>query len=290
LFERLASRKAVVILSGDIHYSLTGQVTYFAHRGEGLVPVSRFAQLISSALKNEPGGAEAAYAQLGIAEQIGALIGGPYDRLGWASGGTDGPNFDLTGASYQLALKLRMNPAIVPVRMLPKPVRDQLRARTLERPPQWAWRFNVVKDERPDPERYAALSGSAAEWILPTEQELAADRTAAIQRIANHHAWHGRYGLPRRTFFYANIGLVQFERSDPHDEASPLVVVHSLYAWDRTNRGWDRTNRGVGGGPIDLTKVWPEARLDAQPYTQYRVSFDFHDELPPDRPDPTEEP
>ncbi len=282
LFERLSSREAVVILSGDIHYSLTGQVTYFRHTDSGLAPVSRFAQLISSALKNEPGGANAAYAQLGIVEQIGAVVGGPYDRLGWATGGGEGPNFDLTSASYHLALKMRMNPAIIPVRMLPDAARQQLRARALAPPPQWAWRFEVVKDLRPDTERYAALGGSAAEWLLPTQEDLATDRTAAIQRIANHHDWHGRYGMPRRTFFYANIGLVQFERAVASDESSPLVVVHSLYAWDRTNRG-------PGGGALVPDVPWPDARLPAQPYTQYRVSFDLTDELPPDRPDPTED-
>jgi len=143
-------------------------------------------------------------------------------------------------------------------------------------------RFEVVKDLRPDSDRYAALAGSAAEWLLPTEEELASDRTAAIQRIANHHDWHGRYGMPRRTFFYANIGLVQFERTVPSDDSSPLAVVHSLYAWDRTNRG-------PGGGALVPNVPWPDARLPAQPYTQYRVSFDLAGEVPPDRPDPTED-
>ncbi len=281
LFDRLASREAVVLLSGDIHYALTGSVTYFRHTDSGLEAVSRFAQLISSALKNEPGGARQAYAQLGIVEEIGALVAGPYDRLGWATGGVEGPDFDLTGGSYQLPRLMKLNPAVIPVRMLPDAARAQLRSRTMDPPPQWAWRFDVVKDLRPDSERYAALAGGAGEWALPTQADLDADRTAAIQRIATHHAWHARYGLPRRTFFYANIGLVQFERAVPGDENSALIVVHSLYAWDRSNRG-----RG-GGAPAPKTP-WPDARLPAQPYTQYRVSFDLTDELAPDRPDPTE--
>jgi hypothetical protein len=72
-------------------------------------------------------------------------------------------------------------------------------------------------------------------------------------------------------------------------EAEWILRTEEALAANRTAAS-DRTNHGVGGGPIDLTKPWPEARLDAQHDTHYCVSFDFHDERPPDRPDPTEEP
>jgi hypothetical protein len=285
LFERLSSRSAVVLLSGDIHFSLTGKVTYWKHdpgspgNPSHLVPVSRFVQLISSALKNEPGGMKQALVQLGIAEQLGAIIGGPYDRLGWREGGVNGPDFATPQTPHQLAVKMRKNPAVIPVRMLDAATKDRLRSRTLTRPPEWAWRFEVVKDLRFDDERYGTFTGATPEWTLPTEQELAANPKAAFQKIANHHAWHARYGLPRRSFFYSNIGLVRFE-GETEDSSSPLVVVHSLYAWDRAVTG--------PRGTIAYDKPWPLGREEARPFTEYRVPLSFANEIAPDQPDPSE--
>ena len=280
LFARLSSRPAVVLLSGDIHFAITGNVTYFTATPQGLVAKSRFAQLVSSALKNVPPAAQVAYAQLGIAEQIGAVIGGPYDRLGWAGAG-DAPTFDTTGASFQLASKMLDTPAVIPVRMLPPNALAQLRSRTLAKPPEWAWRFDLVKDVRPDSERYAAFSGAAPLINLPSAADVASSPTGAAQQIANHHVWNTGNGMSRRMFMFSNLGLVQFERTVPADETSPLVVVHSLYAWDRTDLG-------PTGGARDYNVPWPDGRLPAQPYTTYRISFALGDELAPDRPDPTE--
>ena len=121
-----ASRRGVSFcLSGDIHFAITGKVTYFT--GAPLVAQSRIAQLVSSALKNVPPATQDAYAQLGIAEQLGAAISGPYDRLGWAGAG-DAPTFDKTGGSFQLASKMIDTPAVIPVRMLPPNALAQLRA------------------------------------------------------------------------------------------------------------------------------------------------------------------
>ena len=277
LLARLASRRAVVLLSGDIHFAVTGKVTYFT--GAPLVAQSRIAQLVSSALKNVPPATQVAYAQLGIAEQIGAAISGPYDRLGWAGAG-DAPTFDKTGASFQLASKMIDTPAVIPVRMLPPNALAQLHARTLAKPPEWAWRFDLVKDERADSARYAAFSGAAPLINLPSVSDVAAKPTNAAQQIANHHVWNTQNGMSRRMFMFSNLGLIQFERTIPTDETSPLVVVHALYAWDRTNLG-------PAGGARDYNLPWPDGRLPAQPYTSYRVSFALDDELAPDRPDPT---
>lgn len=288
LFARLASRASVVLLSGDIHFSMTGKLTYWK-RSEGsfgnpsrLVPASRFAQLISSAVRNEKGGMIQELVQLGLAEQLGAVIGGPYDRLGWAEGGVNRPDFDTTGSSHQLITKMRMNPVVIPTRMLNATAKQQLRTRTMQRPPEWAWRFEIVKDTRPEDVRYGAMPSSGAEHGLPSETDLHTDRAAAIQMIANHHAWNAQFGLPRRTFFYSNIALVRFERRDAADPASPLVLVHTLQAWDRTVVG--------PRGTADFDRPWPTTRTPAQPYAQYRVPLGLDDEIPPDEPDPAEPP
>jgi hypothetical protein len=281
LFARLSSRPAVVLLSGDIHFSMTGKVTYWTAAEtppNKLVPTMRLVQLVSSALKNIPSNVKQMNAQIALAEQIATMLGGPYDRFGWAAvTATDGPNFDTTGAGLQLQLKMQNNPAVIPARMLPKPVYDQLRTTGLERPPQWAWRFDLVKDVRPDAIRYEPFATAATEIELPDESALT---PATIQQIANHHAWNASLGMPRRSFWYSNIALVQFERENPADPSSPLSVVQSLYAWDRTGLG-------PGGGAPTPNTPWPDARLPASTYTAFSVSFDLTDEIAPDMPDPT---
>jgi hypothetical protein len=286
LLERLSTRSAVVMLSGDIHFSMTGKVTYWTLQpGTGLgnpdklEPKSRFVQLVSSALKNEPGGLKQMLVQLQLAEQIGAVLGGPFDRLGWHSGGNDGPSFDTAGSSHLLAVKMRMNPAVVPVRMMNDAAKQQLRTRTLAHPPEWAWRYELVKDTRPDDARYgAAMSSTMPEWTLPTEAELIASPTTMFPKIATHHAWYARFGMTRRSFVNSNIGLVKFE-PDPV-ETGALVVVHSLYGWDRMITG--------PRGTTQYDKPWPLGREPAHAYTQYRVPLSFAHEFGPDEPDPEE--
>jgi hypothetical protein len=285
LFARLSSRPAVVLLSGDIHFSMTGKVTYWTAAEtppNKLVPAMRLVQLVSSALKNIPSDAKQMNAQIALAEQIATVLGGPYDRFGWPSGSvTEGPNFDITGGGLQLALMMRNNPAVIPARMLPQPVYNQLRTTGLERPPKWAWRFDLAKDVRPDTIRYQPFAASATEFELPDPATIGTPTAStAIQQIANHHAWSSSLGLPRRSFWYSNIALVKFEHENPADPSSPLVVVHSLYAWDRTGLG-------PGGGAPTPNTPWPDGRLPASTYAVFRVSFDLADELAPDMPDPT---
>lgn len=73
-----------------------------------------------------------------------------------------------------------------------------------------------------------------------------------------------------------NIGIVQFDRGTA--PADPLVVQHSLYAWDRTVVG----QRGTA----DFASPWPTSRAAAQIYAQYRGSLDTADQLARDRPEP----
>ena len=277
ILARLASRPAVVLLSGDIHFSLTGKLTYWTGGASGLRVQSRIVQLISSALKNEPGGLKQALVQLGIAEQLGALVGGPYDRLGWR-GGTDSPDF-VRGfitprTPAQLAYRARSNPAIIPSRMLDDDAKAKLYAGQLA--PEWAWRFEVVKDTRPEDVRYGSLPAMQPEWTLPDEAALIADPVAAVAKIAANHKWNAFFGMPRRSFFYSNIGIVRFEPS--LEEHGGLDVVHALWSWDRTVK----SERGTA----DRSVPWPKSRA-ARPFTEYRVALSFASELAPDKVPPT---
>jgi hypothetical protein len=251
---------------------MSAKVTYWKSSPTGLVPTTRLAQLTSSALRNDPGLDRRKYIHLGFAEQLGAIISGPYDRLGWASAGNHGPDFE-TG-SFWVRRLLQVEPVLLPTRMLPEDVLAQIRSRTFQPAPEWAWRADLVKDERADEIRYEALASAGTEWRLIDEAELTADPATAIRKIAAHHGWHARYGSPRRVIMTTNLGVVTFEHATTPER--PLVVVHSLY-------GWDALELGPAGGPTPAGAWTPDTRLAAGAYTQHRIVLDPGDEQPPDQ-------
>ncbi|MBE7449291.1 MAG: hypothetical protein HS111_10435 [Kofleriaceae bacterium] len=277
LFRRLSSRRCVVFLSGDVHYSLSGKMTYWK-RGEvdggmGLVPTTRFIQLTSSALQNETGAHEILLAHLGLAQQFGAVVTGTYDRLGWRSAGVGGPTLPSSeDLSPQLRRLLHHEPVIVPTRMLPPDVLASLRAGTLPVPPEWAWRLAQVKDLRLDEERYASVAVAADRPRSPAEAELAAARAAGYMAIARHHDWHARHGTPRRFLMYSSVCMAHVEV----DQDGELALVHAMYSWDRGGSG-------PSGSPGGVIGTWPERHLSAAAYIQHRIPLDPRDEIPPDR-------
>lgn len=274
LLARLASRRAVLFLSGDVHYALTGKMTYWK-RGASmrLEPVARFVQLTSSGLLNQTGAGEILLAHLGLSQQFGAVVTGPYDRLGWASAGVGGPTLPSSEPlSRHVTRLLQQEPVLVPTRALPEDTLTALRAGTLPVPPEWAWRLEQVKDLRLDDDRYQALAGAGQAWRLPAEAELA-DPVLGARKLANHHDWHARNGAPRRFLMTSNLCVVELA---PTADGG-LETVHAMFSWDKTGFGPSGAGAAASGSP------WPDARLAAQPYTLHRISLDPADELAPDR-------
>lgn len=274
LLARLTSRRAVLFLSGDVHYALTGKMTYWKRGAANrLEPATRFVQLTSSGLLNQTGAGEILLAHLGLAQQFGAVVTGPYDRLGWAAAGAGGPTLpSSTTLSRHVTRLLQQEPVLIPTRALPDDVLASLRAGTLPVPPEWAWRLEQVKDLRLDDDRYQALAGAGQAWRLPTEAELA-DPVQGARKIANHHDWHTRNGAPRRFLMTSNLCVVELAAT----ASGGLETVHAMHSWDRSGVG----PAGAGAPPVGVP--WPDARLAAQPYTLHRISLDPTDELAPDR-------
>lgn len=273
LLARLSSRRAVVFLSGDVHYAFSGQLSYWRAGPTGLVPATRFAQLTSSALQNQPGEREMLLIHMAGAQQFGSIFTGPYDRLGWAHADASGPPFDRALTSMRVRQLLEREPVLIPTRALPTAILDQLFEHRLGRAPEWAWRLTLAKDLRPDQERYRELLAERHRWAIPDEVELANDLPLGMRKVLDHHAWHATFGTPRRVLFLSNIGLVRFGGTP----GQPLTAVtHSLYSWDRTGAG-------PGGGARLPDRPWPEAFLAAQPYTEHVLSLDRDDERAPDQ-------
>lgn len=276
LFKRLSTRQNVVILSGDVHYSISAKLTYWKRQAPQLVPATRIVQLTSSALQNQTGADEILLAHMALAQQFGAVVSGTFDRLGWAET-IQAPQLP-EPMSWQLRAVLNKNPVLVPTRMLSDAILQQVRSRTLDHPPQWAWRMELLKDLRHDDVRY----GSIPRPLLMTQAELLAAPDLAFRTIANHHDWHTRSGVPRRFVMSSNLGVVTFQRAEhpaeaprpglPVPPADHLEVIHELYSWGRDNE------------PEGTS--WPTV-LRAAPYTVHRAALTPLDELPPDRELPT---
>ncbi len=276
LFARLSTRQNVIILSGDVHYSISAKHTYWKRQATGLVPTTRIVQLTSSALQNQTGADEVLLAHMALAQQFGSITSGTFDRLGWSET-IDAPQ--VPDPSWQLRAMLQKNPVLIPTRMLPEAFLEQLRTRTLGKPPEWAWRMSLLKDLRHDDVRYGAI---VRPRLMP-EAELLAQPDLAFRTIANVHDWHARLAVPRRFMMSSNLGVVRFQRAEvpaeapgpsvPAPPADHLEVIHSLYSW------------GLEGEPTG-TASWPTVRR-AAPYTEHRVPLTPLDELPPDRELPT---
>ena len=282
LFARLATRRIVIFLSGDVHYSLSIKMTYWKNvPAAGLVPAhlaasTRFVQLTSSALQKQSGADEIRLLNLPFIEQLAAVITGPTERLGWQA-----PPIGhalLTSShnlSPQVRVAMRKTPVLLTTASLPADVVHALRHRTPPMPPDWAYRFEQVKDRRPDAERYGATAGADGARPLVTAEALAegADRLAAIRQIANHHNWHARFGNPRRFTLRANIAVVNFQLA-----GTGLELIHKIYSADASGFA------ASGGGVLAADNArWPEDFLPAQPYMIHRIGLNPDDELPPDQ-------
>ena len=215
LLARLASYPRVLILSGDVHFSVSMTLDYFLKKGTKYA-TSRCVQLTSSPVRHSwPPAVGLLFRDLASAQ---ALIGhaAPAARLGWKA------NVPPVLANVENALvrrqaRLRSEPVLVPVNGWPE--------ETVElREPDFAWRLAFVDDmrpetDRPEQARLPALGALDEADPLPGYRSIVATHQAAIEETAQ----------VRRLIFLHNASRVLFERDE--DE---LRVRHEL--WSRNDR------------------------------------------------------
>jgi hypothetical protein len=206
LLARLATYRRVVILSGDIHHSVTHRLAYWVKQqttDNQMLLASEIAQLTCSAVQlAEFFGKVAAATSLQWADELTGF-GYPVERLGW------------------------LDPPEVPVSSPELPARG-LRARLLRRPivvptggwpagtevvetPDFAWQMDQVMDVRPDSERPESVRIEALAADFPDDAPLQdANGYGAVAR--RHAAALRSRNQTRRMLFNNNIARIRFVR------------------------------------------------------------------------------
>jgi hypothetical protein len=230
--KRLEPYKRVVLLSGDVHYSASAEMSYW--KGTAQQP-TRFAQFTSSGFKNVmPVYIRAVDRSLGFAQQMVRSLTA-IERLGW-----DRPQENLillpSGASEHdlvpvMRARLKRTPVMVPTWGWPdknkEGERDPAKASRLNAafPPDWRWRAKGILDKRPDaerpaPERPTPLDLAAIDAKLKSPQAIEAYSAIA----ARHQDALSRLKNARQILFRSNFGLVRFEK-----KGDALDAIHEVY-------------------------------------------------------------
>jgi hypothetical protein len=173
-------------------------------------------QLTSSAARN----AAASWMQAMIraarfSQQL--LRGLPFERLAWSG---ESPIAVPSGKATSPARRTRMkrSPSLLPARGWPAGTTIPA-----AKPPEWRWRLNVLRDERP---RKDFASPERLPPALPPFN--AGDPLITYDKIAGVHAdlAMSTTELLRMFVFRTNVGVIRFETTP--EEA----VVHELYSLD----------------------------------------------------------
>ena len=205
-FERLLARLAdyphVVVFSGDVHFSCTLALDYWRQCKLPPIttkPISRIVQVTSSGARNHQFDIAQSLLRSYLLTQALLAMGAPATRLGWTTN-TPTPISGAEAAPRPLRARLRGEPVFVPAEGWPA-------GASLLRPPDFAWRLNVIGDMRAEadrPEQARAPPSVAFDPGQPLK-----GYAAAVFR----HSDSVPAAVPmRRIVFQHNVGLVRFRR------------------------------------------------------------------------------
>lgn len=250
LLDRLSTYPQVVILSGDVHFATSAEMTYFR---KGALAPTRIAQFTASALKNlfreeaRKAGQYFAFLQRVIAAKIDV------ERVAWKKTAADLLNIP-PGANVapRLSERLRASPVLLPSHGWPRGT-----TQNHDRPPDWAWRAHIPIDDRLDLQR--------PEGVRPTQTLVPGNPNADIKldldgyrRVAARHAAElNNINHDRQIVFASNLGVITFERT-----AGVLEAVQDLYAlhvapFDQKPEPYTRHKIALSAKP---TEIQPEVR------------------------------
>lgn len=221
LLKRLEPFRRVVLISGDVHYSSSQQLSYWK---KGDTQPARFVQCISSGFRNilpayiHPIDRRFARAQRLVSAKIGN------ERLGWNKGADN--LVELPAGKSPVPFfkrQLRSSPALLPTSGWPAGTK-------IKTPPDWSWRADNVKDERSDAERPLAIQSrklTAQDSALTSGNALPAYREVLKRHVEQvEKSKHGRL-----VQFANTLGLVRFEvRPHAGQPGQFLHVIHDLFA------------------------------------------------------------
>ena len=232
LLRRLGTYPRVVVLSGDVHFASTLFLDFWGKDDE--VRDSRIVQCTASAARNQPDeDMRGLLRTLRIGQQL--LRGVPCERIAWdADHGVVLP----AGASIRPGRRGRLlrKPAILPAQGWPA-------GTTVSKAPDWRWRVEVARDDRP----HSALPAGSPEipvltWVATPD----ADKLAAYADIAAKHAQVAAAPKDplRLMVFRNNVGLVSFSV-----DGSDYRVSHTLLSSADEETGEGFTEHTVAFAP-----------------------------------------
>ncbi|MEZ4400721.1 MAG: hypothetical protein R3B06_11920 [Kofleriaceae bacterium] len=123
------------------------------------------------------------------------------------------PPAPVTRFNQRLVFLLQNEPIVVPARALPPGTQQ-------ERPPDWAYRREILEDRRDDLDRLAGLLPPS---LRPVEDGIG----VMAQSVADRVRWQAQQAPGRRWIPRSNVGVVTF-----HGTSDAPVARHSLYTFD----------------------------------------------------------
>jgi hypothetical protein len=248
LLARLSTRRRVLFLSGEVHYTFTSSLSYFVEAGTPRT--TRFVQLTSSSLRNQRHAPHSDLFNIDLVQRIANLISTPIIRVGWNRGPIGTPEFEkpLNAGATAFNLRLRRalddDPVVVSPLMVPADA-------SVVRPPEWRWLMRLESDVRPDTERIAFLDA-------PVIEPDTADPGEVLLSAARRHAFQGQHVPPRRWLWWPSLCLVEFIGGA---SLRPLVR-HSAFSFDVA--GIEKTARSYTVVDVPLDVLDPPPLLDAE--------------------------
>ncbi|MDQ3483843.1 MAG: hypothetical protein M3445_00255, partial [Actinomycetota bacterium] len=241
LLRRLGTYRRVVVLSGDVHFAGTLTLDFWGKDDETLD--ARIVQCTASASRNQPGATERGILRtLRLGQQL--LRGTPIERIAW-----EGQPGVVLPAGAKIApsrrARLLRKPSVLPARGWPG-------GTTVNGKPDWRWRLELVRDERPRGE----LPAGAPD--IPELNWNAGDKLASIADLAGKHqqvALDPKDPL-RLMVFRNNLGLVSFSK-----DGADYRVSHALLSSADGDTGDAFTKHTVPFAPVPLP-VAPVLRTD----------------------------
>lgn len=214
LLARFANYGRVVFFSGENHYSYAMQLDYWRYLPDGSPrDATRFLQFTSSASKNFPGKGTAFIFRSGFSGRLADLMGQPQERMGWITAGQpDPPLMAPPDKSFNRLVQRRLqnSPAVIPLTALPPGTTRRYNA-------EWAWRGDLVREARPDSERFKGVS-NVPQFVEPAP----GGKFGAPSAIASaqRQFWQSIRGPSRVITFPSSFGLITI------DTVAPDPVVH----------------------------------------------------------------
>ncbi len=219
MFARLSTRRRVLVLSGDVHYTFTCRLKYWRYapdpdpRSWPVETTTHFIQLTSSAFRAQRDDL-APIVAIDVLQQLGE-VSSHVRRMGWPrSADILAPPPVQAGATpfnFHLSHTLSDVPPTAATDAIPG---DALFVRR----PEWALDTEMLLDNRPD--RYKDLRP------VPPDLTLTGEQIQQLSSFGAFHVWQAEHTLPRHWLWWANFTQIDFTGSPPN------VAHHRKFTFD----------------------------------------------------------